>query len=282
MNTNIKRIFLGGGAFGCIYHIGVIKALYKYKMNDITIYGNSAGALVGLFYTLRMPIKYIQYIFDTCAKNAKSNIENKPLDISSYQLTQHNFWILKYINDKYPSAYKLCSGRLNIGVTKLRTGFEWKYNFDSNLDLFNTLLCSFNVPYLCNYEAKIDNEFCIDGGFGFDVTKSLPDGTLKISLYDLPNYDLNANIPFLHRVMPPEPNLCKQYVKRGYNDMKRAIRGKKLEKCESNYHNSLEKNIASEEVQAFMCKLQYVTDIKMYNYKDLKKYLVTSESNPFL
>lgn len=46
MNTNIRGFFLGGGAFGCIYHIGVIKALYKYKLNDITMYGNSAGALI--------------------------------------------------------------------------------------------------------------------------------------------------------------------------------------------------------------------------------------------
>ncbi len=282
MNTNIKRIFLGGGAFGCIYHIGVIKALYKYNIDDITIYGNSAGSWFGLFYTLRMPIKDIQYLFDTCAKNAKSNIENKPGDISSYQLTLQIFWILKQVNDKYPNAYNLCSGQLNIGVTKLGTGFEWKNTFNSNLDLFNTLLCSSNIPYLCNYEAKLDDEICIDGVYGFDVTKHLPEDTMKISLYDLPIYDINANIPFLHRFMPPEPKLCKQYVKRGYNDMKLAIRGEKLEKCESNYHNSLEKKISSEEVQAFMCKLQYVMDIKMYNYKDLKRYLATSESNLFL
>ena len=144
------------------------------------------------------------------------------------------------------------------------------------------MLCSFNVPYLCNYEAKIDNEVCIDGSIGFDVTKHLPENCLVISLYDLPCYDVNANIPLLHRVMPPEPELCKQYVKNGYNDMKRAIQGVKLEKCDSNYHNSLEKKLSCDEVQVFMCKLQYLTDIKMYNYKDLKNYLTTSESSQSL
>ena len=279
MNTNIKRIFLGGGAFGCIYHIGVIKALYKYKIFDITIYGNSAGAWLGLFYTLRMPIKDIQYIFETCAKNGTLNIQNKPYDISSYQLTNFNFWILKFINDRYPNAYKLCSCRLNIGITKITTGFEWKSNFKSNLDLFNTLLSSSNVPYLCNYEAMIDNEICIDGGFGFNVTKNLPENCLTISLYDVPNYDLNANIPFMHRIMPPKPELCKKYVKNGYKDMKKVIRGVKFDKCDSNFHNSLESKVSGVEVQEIMCKLQYITDIKMYTYKDLKKYLATSESN---
>ena len=130
-----------------------------------------------------MPIKEILFLFDTCAKQANMNIQKKPYDISSYQLTQYHFQVLKYINDKYPNAYKLCSQRFYVGVTNIKSGFEWKSNFKSNLDLFNTLLCSFNVPYLCNYEAKIDNEICIDGGFGFDVTKKLPKDTLKISLH---------------------------------------------------------------------------------------------------
>lgn len=275
MNTNIKRIFLGGGAFGCIYHIGVIKALYKYKLNNIIIYGNSAGALLGLVYILKLPIKEIHNLFDTCAKQANMNIQKKPYDISSYQLTQYHFQVLKYINDKYPNAYKLCSQRFYVGVTNIKSGFEWKSNFKSNLELFNTLLCSFNVPYLCNYEAKIDNELCIDGGFGFNVTKNLPKDTISVSLYDLSNYDLNANIPLLHRLKPPDPKLCKQYVKNGYKDMKRVICGKYIEKCDSNYHNSLESKVSSKEFQSFMCDLQYITDTKMQTYKDLKKYLAT-------
>lgn len=222
-----------------------------------------------------MPIKDILFLFDTCAKQANSNIQTEPYHMSSYQLTKYHFWVLKQVNDNYPNAYKLCSGRFYVGVTNLKSGFEWKSIFKSNLDLFNTLLCSFNVPYLCNYEAKIDNEICIDGGFGFDVTKNLPENCLTISLYDLPNYDLNANIPFMHRIMPPNPESCKEYVKNGYNDMKRVIRGVKLDKCDSNFNNSLESKVSNAEVQEIMCNLQYITDKKMYNYKDLKKYLAT-------
>jgi predicted acylesterase/phospholipase RssA len=56
MKKKVKNIFLGGGAFGCVYHIGIVQALYKYKMN-VNIYGNSAGALIGMFYVLKIPIK---------------------------------------------------------------------------------------------------------------------------------------------------------------------------------------------------------------------------------
>ena len=86
---------------------------------------------------------------------------------------------------------------------------------------------------------------------------------------------MNANIPLLHRLKPPKHELCKKYVKNGYNDMKRVICGKYIEKCDSNYHNSFEKQIATTEIQAFMCNLQYITDTKMHTYKDLTKYLAT-------
>ena len=57
MKKKVKNIYLGGGAFGCIYHVGVVQALYKYKQMDVNIYGNSAGALIGMFYVLNVPIK---------------------------------------------------------------------------------------------------------------------------------------------------------------------------------------------------------------------------------
>ena len=79
----IKSIFLGGGAFGCIYHIGIIKALYKHKLFDITVYGNSAGALVGMFYVLQMPVKTIKRLFTMSVKKGQQSIDANQFSLSS-------------------------------------------------------------------------------------------------------------------------------------------------------------------------------------------------------
>ena len=305
MKKKVKNIFLGGGAFGCVYHIGIVQALYKYKMN-VNIYGNSAGALIGMFYVLNVPIKTIQKLLDEITIYIKKNISEKPLDFSSYQLTLCHFKLLKFVNDNYPNAYKICSKRLNVGVTKTTTGFEWFNKFNSNEHLFNILLCSFNTPFLCNYDAKIDGIQCIDGGFGFNPQINLPDDIIKVNLYDLPNYDLNANIPFLHRVLLPEPQQLQIYINNGYNDMKhilhlRALKmrvaqslsadenapewafskrkglnkgvKKDLEKDYIEKTKNLEQYLSHELVQSFVCKLQLITDKQMYSYDDLIRYL---------
>jgi hypothetical protein len=306
MKKNVKNIFLGGGAFGCVYHIGIVKALYKYKM-DVNIYGNSAGALIGLFYVLNVPIKTFQTQLDEITIYTKKTISEKPLDFSSYQLTLCHFKLLKFINDNYPNAYKICSNRLNVGVTKTTGGFVWFNKFDSNEHLFNILLCSFNTPYLCNYDAKIDGIQCIDGGFGFNTQKHLPDNTIKVNLYDLPNYDLNANIPFLHRVLLPEPQQMQIYTNNGYNDMKHIIKKGftqlgtesaqsasslslitaiasleggvlNVQRCKKDKvyiekPKTLEQYLSHELVQTFICKLQRITENQMHTYDDLIRYL---------
>jgi hypothetical protein len=168
--------------------------------------------------------KTMQKILDDITSHTKKNISEKPLELSSYKnWTIYHFKLLKFVNDNYPNAYKICSKRLNVGVTKTTTGFEWFNKFNSNEHLFNILLCSFNTPFLCNYDAKIDGIQCIDGGFGFNPQKNLPEDIIKVNLYDLSNYDLNANIPFLHRVLLPEPQQLQIYMNNGYNDMKHIL-----------------------------------------------------------
>ena len=265
---------MGGGAFGCIYHIGVVKALYKHNLFDINVYGNSAGALAGMFYLLRTPVKTIKRLFAMCVKKGQQSIDSNPFRLSSYQITNLHFDIFKFVNDEYPDAYKQCSHRLKIGVTKTTTGFEWKNEFKSNIDLFNTLLCSFNVPFLCNYDAKLDGVDCIDGGFGFNADRDLPKNVdIKISLYNLGGYCLNANIPLLHRMTPPSKEHYNRYLKNGYKDMKNKINNKNVNECCAGSETSLETIISCVEYQLQMHKLQHIVDQKMLTYDDLVELL---------
>jgi hypothetical protein len=264
-----SNLYLGGGSFGCIYYIGIVKALYEANINDLTIYGNSAGALIAVFYILQIPTDEMSLIFSNIVENATTQIIAKPSDMASYQLTQHHLYAFDIIHKYAPDAYKKCSGRLKIGVNLDKQEFQWKDTFTSQSDFFNILLCSFNVPYLCNYNAKINGIKCIDGGFGFVMSRDLPKDTFKITLYDNNESDLDANIPFIHRALPPPKADWDIYLKNGYNDMKYIINNGKV-KSRKIYENgfSIERMITLNSIQMWLCHLQEITG-GMYEYATL-------------
>lgn len=127
------------------------------------------------------------------------------------------------VNRDYPNAYLTMNAKLHIGVTTM-TGFRWYNKFTSNKELFHILLCSFHVPFLCSYNAKIDDMNCIDGGFGINVDVDLPDDCFiicpKVYTTKLKNYAyINGEMPILFCVFPPMPAIIDYYYNKGKNDM---------------------------------------------------------------
>ena len=270
-----KNLFLGGGAFGSIYYIGCVRALYEADMRDLTVYGNSAGALIGVFYILQMPVDEMSDIFANAVKYATSEILANPIQITSYQLTQHHFKVFDIIHKHSPDAYKKCSGRIKIGVTTENEGFQWKDTFTSQLDFFNTLLCSFNVPYLCNYNAKINDIKCVDGGCGFVNSRDLPSDTLKIVLSGAIENGLSANVPLIHRILPPPKFVWEMYLKNGYDDMKSRIETGKVRQqprlVNEIISDEFENIIMLPDVQFAAHVLQQASGSKIYDYSELEK-----------
>lgn len=213
----MKRLYFCGGAFGSAYYIGVLKALQERKIRPKYVYGNSAGALFALVCLLEMPTDDIEELFNITIDNTVRKIRSNPLDVASYQLTEPNLRISEAISNKYPRAYKAANGRLHIGITKEMSGFAWKNTFASNRELFHTLLCSYNAPIICNYDAEIDGEKCVDGCIGFDMRRHLPKNCMTVGCC---NSDcvLNGNVPVHHCFLPPPKAKYEQYVKQGYTD----------------------------------------------------------------
>lgn len=253
MNPNI---FFGGGVFGCIYHIGVVRALYEANQTNLTVYANSAGAIIATCYVCNIPTDEITQIFANVATNTISKIIENPGKMGSYQLTEHAFDIFDRIHYLAPDAYKQCSGRLKIGINLDGLGFQWRDTFASNVDLFHTLLCSLNVPYLCNYDAQMDGVRCIDGGFGFVMSRDLPRDTFTITLYGKNDSDLDANIPFLHRILPPPNADWERYLKNGYDDMKYRLDTGTVKSRPKYPEFSLENMVSSNAIQMALCHLQ--------------------------
>lgn len=143
------------------------------------------------------------------------------------------------------------------------------------MDFFNTLLCSFNIPYLCNYNAKINDINCVDGGCGFISSCDLPNDTLRIVLSGANENGLSANIPLIHRILPPPKFVWEMYLNNGYEDMKSRIEtgkvNQKLRLVHEIISDEFETVLMLPNVQLFAYKLQQMPGTKMYDYSELIK-----------
>ena len=170
----MKNLYMTGGAWGTIYQLGAITQLRKIiKKNDTKLYGCSAGAL-SLVMMLLYDDTYILEFYKSIMRNTRDIVSKKPFVYDSYNLTNYNFNTFDILHREHPDAYLKLNKKINIGITT-ENGFQWRNTFTSNKDLFNTLLCSYHVPILCSYNACVDDKKCIDGGFGINVDKDLPD-----------------------------------------------------------------------------------------------------------
>ena len=215
-DNKFANIYLTGGSYGMIYQLGALSKLREeIKNNNSILYGCSAGALSCVMFVLYSDVFTLD-LYKSITTNAFNALLFNPSEVN---FTIQHFKTFETIKRDHPTAYEKLNKKINIGVTT-KNGFKWYNTFTSNEDLFNKLLCSFHVPFLCSYNAQLDGIKCIDGGFGIDVNKDLPENCLVICpKYHNPkqtkhNY-INGNIPVLFCATPMPPMLIDYYYNKG-------------------------------------------------------------------
>jgi hypothetical protein len=222
-NIYMKNIYLTGGAFGMIYQMGALKQLREMKkLDDYILYSCSAGALTGVMVLLEYSDDDMLFIYNEMADLARNKIQSEPYSYNSYCITPYHFKVFEKINKEHPNAYKVITKKcLHIGVTR-QDKFKWYNKFKSNHELFNILLCSFHIPFLCSYNALINDIVCIDGTFGFDYNKHLPDDTLficpRIAITKCKEV-LNGKMSLKFCTIPPPPKAIEKFYNKGMSDM---------------------------------------------------------------
>jgi len=228
----INHIYLSGGAFGVIYQMGALNRLSKYyKKYNISqkpiIYGDSVGALIGVLFLLGMKNSKQMEIYMDVYKLASQRISDSPFSVSSYYLTEYPLKILRMINKEYPDAYRLVSDNIFIGVVLLhKNGHcekKWYSKFKSQKEFFNILLCSFNIPFLSTYDAKIvDNGNTMLAMDGCLRQEKMPGGILRI-INGNHEGELVGNISLYESLVPPTEEGITHYYEKGKEDMKKKI-----------------------------------------------------------
>jgi hypothetical protein len=212
-----------GGAWGMVYQLGAITQLrYTIERDKPTLYGCSGGAL-GLVTMLLYDDNRMLELYKKFVKDVHDSIAVNPLVYDNYNFTISHFKILDVINKEHPTAYLKLSNKLNIGITTEK-GFEWRSTFSSNIDLLNILLCSLHVPLLASYDARVGDLKCIDGGYGINVERDLPDDCFVVCPREYQprktNHKyLNGSVPTLFCISPPIDIIIMYYYNKGKQDM---------------------------------------------------------------
>ena len=219
----MKNLYMTGGAWGIIYQLGAITQLREIiKKNDTKLYGCSAGAL-SLVMMLLYDDAYILELYKSFMREAHDTVLVKTFVYDSYNLTNYHFKVFDILHLEHPDTYLKLNDKLNIGITT-ENGFQWRNTFTSNKDLFNVLLCSFHVPILCSYNACVDDKKCIDGGFGINVDKDLPDDCFVVCPKEhnpekTSHKYINGNIPLLFCITPPIDIITTYFYNKGIHDI---------------------------------------------------------------
>lgn len=262
-------IYLTGGAFGMIYQMGALSAAKSAAKdtNEYIFYGCSAGALTAAMTLLGYSDEAFLQIYNDISNRALEKISKEPYKYDAYNLTPYHIEVFEQINKDYPDAYRILTRKkLHIGVT-LETGFRWFKRFRSNEELFNILLCSFHVPFLCSYNAMINGVKCIDGGFGCDIDKHLPPDTLVICPRHAESvrFDvLNGEMPVKFCATPPPPKERMFYYNQGIDAMNQYVKTGKSSKSTT---VKMDESFIPNAVWWFLRRLQPEDKINVLSYK---------------
>jgi len=209
--TKPKHIFFGGASWGCAFYIGIYQGLlekYGY-INDVTIYGVSAGALLALCMVLEMTPKELEEIYLELGNQAEKN--GVFLKMTKY----HNLALDKIL--KNDDDYKKVNGKLNIGISIFPNKHLIVNKWNSNQELRHDLHCTFNIPYYCNYKAIKNGKLALDGALTFDQ-KFYPKDTLFIGIN---GYHINTDLTTKDCTYPIMNEKFNKIVNDGYNKIKK-------------------------------------------------------------
>lgn len=217
----IERILFRGGAWGIITYFGAVQAVELERRrsdscisDDVKLHGLSAGSLALMLYVLGYSERQMCELYEEYIDSSREN-----LLLGTILTTKLNMKLIESIFAEHPDAYKrLNEANVRIGVTT-KKGFRFVKNFASNIELANTLMCSFHIPCLSNYDANIDGEEALDGGIGFNASIFVETNRNKSLIIGASHSEshVNFDVLTLFLLVPPPMFLHNHYLAIGYN-----------------------------------------------------------------
>ncbi|VDO60426.1 unnamed protein product [Heligmosomoides polygyrus] len=247
------NLSFSGCGFLCIYHAGVAAAIKEYAphLAQNKISGASAGAIVAAGLLTNVCISQATSTILKIVTQARSRALG-PLHPAFKLLTLTRIEMERILP---PDAYKICSGRLQISLTRWRDNQNVVVTeYASNEELIDAIICSCFIPIYCGITPPMyRGEAYIDGGFT-DNQPSYDDHTVTVSPFsgesDIcpPDWDSasffgisfsKTSIRFTTRnlfrltacLMPPSTEDCSKMCLQGFEDALRFLTKNAMAPC---------------------------------------------------
>lgn len=221
-----SSISFSGGGYNCIYHLGVVKYIFKNpnKFKNIKYLGASGGAgIIGIILCYENDINRLNIL--KCIIREIIDIDNHTLMLHE-QVKIYMSILEKYIDEKRFNKFIKNKNRCHISVTEITNIIPKNViikKFTSYEHYKDVLHASACVPYLLDDKIKtIDNKKYLDGGFSNNIPV-LDINTLKISCLNYPLMDADIYPKILTNIWncfnKPSKNYMLNMLDLGYNDI---------------------------------------------------------------
>ena len=155
-----------GGAILSFFNVGITRyILKKFDREDVSrVYGISGGALCGLWFLATHDSKNFDLVTDTYVKEWEAKVAREGGKVALQRsLRYHRSLLWRFLPE---DAYKRCSGKLHIALTRARTGrLEIISEFESQKHLIDTAIAAMSIPFVNTWRpVRVQNKWYLDAG----------------------------------------------------------------------------------------------------------------------
>ena len=227
-------ISFSGGGYNCVYHLGVVKYIFRHRLlfRDCIYLGASGGAgIVGLtlcYIEDDDRLEIIDEIIEKIISIGEDNLKpyeqvDKYISILTSYITEERFY-------KYIKGTRKCHISLT-DVTNLFPKNRLKSNYKDYDEFIQTLKATACVPLLLDDRVrKLQDRYYLDGGFSNNIPV-ISKGTIRISClnYPLLKADLYPKMlsDLKYCFIPPSRDYVLNLYNLGYGNMFSYMEGKR-------------------------------------------------------
>jgi hypothetical protein len=215
-NRDKPSICFSGCGMRYQFYGGVAEYLFdNYETENIDILCVSGGVYAGVILALnRKMTHWCDQDWQKCYDYWSNRSLQMFLDTDEFQ---RNLWI----NYLPPDAYKTCSDRLFITVSRIGLyGFyeEIISEYNSNEELIDAICGTIHIPGLYSSLPTVLNKYAFDGCFANLMPRTnSPKETLLVKLFGRGHIDYGNKLPMTKLMIMVKPDKCNELINDGYH-----------------------------------------------------------------
>lgn len=175
---NGKSFVFEGCSWGCIFFLGLVKALrQQYSVEELggmKFGGSSSGTLASLGLCLCKSVEECLELYNELAHIGET------FGVFGLMSVYHEIVLRRWL-PKHGNQYLQLQGRLHVNITRFFNKSDIISDWQSNDDVIDALHASMHIPFYMSYIRPVRDRWGIDGGFSKNLFK-IDENTVTVSV----------------------------------------------------------------------------------------------------